>query len=143
MTSTLKFGVLLGCLLLATAILSQSFRAVQPYWGYLDLIVFAFVIYSGIRSFLNGDPPRPKYNYRKGALIGLGIVAIGSLLGIIMYSIWQYFNAGEAINFSKLMFNFLHLLPGGIVAALLVPLLFLNKTERKSGEEEILDSELK
>jgi hypothetical protein len=140
MNPTIKFGTFLGVLLLA-ATLSLHFFSISTFVSQIFfLFIPALLVYTAIRDFLRQGPPRPAYNYKRGAVLGLSIVAVGSILFALVYTVFSLFAGSQEITLSSFFSQLLHVLPNGVVVALLVPLIFFGKNEQTASlDREILD----
>jgi len=140
MNPTIKFGTFLGVLLLAATLSLHFFSISSSVSQILFLFIPALFIYTAIRDFLKQNPPRPAYNYKKGVLLGLSIVSVGSILFALVYTLFSLFAGNQEITLSTFFSHLLHVLPNGIVVALLVPLIFFGKNEQTASlDREILD----
>lgn len=145
MTPTIKFGTLLGLLLFAFGLVVKYVGIEPPYLIEVFLLLIpAFMIYAAIRAFLQQDSPRPIYHYGKGALLGVGVVLIGIILFALLETGWSLMDENQVVTVSDF---FLHIWHGGIlsgiIAALLVPLVFFGKNEKTASlEDELLDTEM-
>jgi cellobiose-specific phosphotransferase system component IIC len=145
MTSTIKFGTLLGLFLFAFGLVVK-YIGIGPS-SIIPLIIFillAFMVYAAIRAFLQQDKPRPIYNYGKGALLGLGVVLIGIILYALLETGWSLMDENQVVTASDFFSHIWHGgLLSGIIVALLVPLLFFGKNEKTASlKDELLDAEM-